>query len=166
MRIGLIRLPGKITFHKQYKNDGYASLQEVIRLFLQEAKCAQTPATACFAVAGPVSNNRAILTNRGSWDIDGEKLEAALGIKRISVVNDFVAMGYGILSLNEEKECVTLQHAEKNHSGPIACIGPGTGLGECYITPYGPGAHRCYASEGGHAEFAPRDEVQYSTASL
>lgn len=137
---------------------------EVIHLFLQEAKASAPPSTACLAVAGPVSNNHAQLTNRSSWNIDGKTIGKVLGLQRIRVVNDFVAMGYGLLTLNEEKECVVLQKAHKNHDAPIACIGAGTGLGECFITPNGHGGHECYGSEGGHAEFAPRNGVRFQSA--
>lgn len=158
----LRRLPGKHVFEKKYLNDSYASLREVISIFLSESKSDLIPTTACLAVAGPVSHNRATLTNRVHWDIDGESLGRDLGLKRIRVVNDFVAMGYGLLTLNEEKECIVLQQAEKNPHAPIACIGAGTGLGQCFITPNGLGGHECFASEGGHAEFAPRNDVRLS----
>ena len=75
------------------------------------------------------------------------------------MINDFVAMGYGLLTLNEEKECVVLQRAEKQLDAPIACIGAGTGLGQCFVTPTVNGHYECFASEGGHAEFAPRNDV-------
>lgn len=133
----------------------------MINLFLQESKSGHVPTTACLAVAGPVSNNHATLTNRSHWEIDGKALGDALGLKRCRVVNDFVAMGYGLLTLDEEKECVVLQHAEKDPNAPVACIGAGTGLGQCFITPNGHGGYECFASEGGHAEFAPRNDVRY-----
>ena len=145
---------------KKYGNDKYDSLLEVISVFLKEANFGKVPTTACLAVAGPVTNNKATLTNREHWEIDGETLAKALGLKRIQVVNDFVAMGFGLLTLNEDTECVVLQKAKKNPTAPIACIGAGTGLGECFLTPKGDGNYECYASEGGHAEFAPRNDVR------
>jgi glucokinase len=41
----------------------------------------------------------------------------------------------------------------------MACVGAGTGLGECFLAPGDNGEYVCYPTEGGHAEFAPRDEV-------
>lgn len=155
----LNRLPGKLIHEQKYHNEGHHTLLEVIHLFLQEAKPAVLPSTACLAVAGPVSNNRAHLTNRSSWNIDGKTIGKVLGLQRCRVINDFVAMGYGLLTLNEATECVELQKAPKHNDAPIACIGAGTGLGECFITPNGLGGHECYGSEGGHAEFAPRSAV-------
>jgi glucokinase len=50
---------------------------------------------------------------------------------------------------------------ERLPDSPIACIGAGTGLGECYLTPTeGNGQYRCFASEGGHADYSPRTNVK------
>jgi glucokinase len=44
---------------------------------------------------------------------------------------------------------------------PIACVGAGTGLGECFSTCAEPGApYETFPSEGGHAEFAPRNDLE------
>lgn len=63
--------------------------------------------------------------------------------------------------------------APKQPNAPIACIGAGTGLGQCFLTPVGheddlssEGQHdaveyNCFASEGGHAEFAPRNDTEF-----
>lgn len=160
----LSRLPGDLLFDEKYFNDKYESLVEVILLFLRDAATSSSdplvPSTACLAVAGPVTNNRAKLTNRSSWIIDGDLIAAEIGIKHNRVINDFLAMGYGILTLKEETECVVLQSAPKDMKAPIACIGAGTGLGECFLTPDRNGVYECYPSEGGHAEFAPRNDEE------
>ena len=83
------------------------------------------------------------------------------GIQRVRLVNDFVANGYGLLTLDHEKECVCLQRAPHVAGAPIACIGAGTGLGECFSTATEVGKeYDTYASEGGHAEFAPRNDLE------
>lgn len=131
-----------------------------MQTFLSEVKYNSPPDCACFAVAGPVSNNCVRFTNLESWSIDGDELQASLGIKRVRLVNDFLAVGYGLLTLDEAKECYVLQHAQKQVNAPIACIGAGTGLGECFLTPDIDGTYTCFPSEGGHAEFAPKDEIE------
>ena len=103
------------------------------------------------------------LTNRADWPaIDGKQLSEVFGITKVEIINDFVAMGYGLLTLDESGgECVQLQKGiGQVEDGPIACIGAGTGLGECYLTPDFLGDYTCYASEGGHAEFSPRNAEQ------
>ena len=148
---------------KSYQNQDYASFGMVVTAFLAEAAVSKPPVTACLAVAGPVKNNVVRFTNRDSWEIDGDKIGEELRIKKVLLINDFVAAGYGVLTLNTDVECITLQRAEKQVNAPIACIGAGTGLGQCFLTPSGAhgesGDYRCFASEGGHAEFAPRNEV-------
>jgi glucokinase len=49
------------------------------------------------------------------------------------LINDFVAAGYGVLTLNIDTECVTLQKALKQTTAPIACVGAGMDLGQCYL---------------------------------
>jgi len=47
--------------------------------------------------------------------------------------------------------------------GPKVCIGAGTGLGECYLTPnlgQDTNSYTCFASEGGHVEYAPRNDLE------
>lgn len=55
---------------------------------------------------------------------------------------------------------MVLQEGKKDLSAPIACIGAGTGLGQCFLTPSA-GSYQCFPSEGGHAEFAPRNELEF-----
>eukprot|EP00965_Chrysotila_dentata_P237863 6202164-Pleurochrysis_carterae.AAC.1 len=134
--------------------------RQVVKLFLKEANASSTPSAACFAVAGPVDKNAVTFTNR-NWRIDGPEVESSLGIKKVRLINDFVANGYGLLTLDKVNECVTLQEATPVVGAPIACVGAGTGLGECFSTATAPGQpYETYPSEGGHAEFAPRNDVE------
>ena len=66
--------------------------------------------------------------------------------------------GYGLLTLTPD-EYVTLQEGEPQPGAPLACIGAGTGLGECYLTTDGGGVPTCWGSEGGHTEWSPRNDV-------
>ena len=154
------KAPGKLLFEQQYLNGDFSSFDAVVAAFMKAAKVTAAPASACFAVAGPVESNRVNFTNR-DWVIDGAKLEASLGIAKVRLINDFVANGYGLLTLDEGKECVTLQGAPKVAGAPIACIGAGTGLGECFSTAVDQGApYESYPSEGGHAEWCPRNALE------
>jgi glucokinase len=141
-----------------YQNQSYSTFTSIIHKFLLEANTSKNPVSAVIAVAGPVRNNRVCFTNI-SWSIDGSSIAAELGIQSVLLINDFVAQGYGVLTLDESIECLVLQSAPKL-TAPIVCIGPGTGLGQCFLTPIDDqGSYRCFPSEGGHAEFAPRNEV-------
>jgi len=121
---------------------------------------------ACLACAGPVQNNRVRMSNLGYLLVDGGAIGNSSGpylvhIQHCSVINDFVAQGFG---------CLTLQPHEVKHlhgpktwpdSGPKVCVGAGTGLGECYLTPaVGTDIYSCFPSEGGHVEFSPRSDLE------
>ena len=80
----------------------------------------------------------------------------------MQLINDFVALGYGLLTVDRTntKEVRVLQDAPVQAGAPIATIGAGTGLGECFLTPGEGGHYVAYPSEGGHAEFPPRTETE------
>lgn len=86
-----------------------------------------------------------------------------LGLKKVQLINDFVALGYGLLTVDRKnsKEVRVLQDAPVQPGAPIATIGAGTGLGECFLTPGEGGHYVAYPSEGGHAEFPPRTETEF-----
>ncbi|GAX13103.1 glucokinase [Fistulifera solaris] len=123
---------------------------------------------ACLASAGLVQGNAVRLTNLGNLLIDGNAIASSTtnryleSIVSCRIVNDFVAQGYGCLTLTQDEVIYlsgpyeNLQHLPE---GPKVCVGAGTGLGECYLTP-SPSGYVCHPSEGGHVEYAPRSELQ------
>lgn len=75
------------------------------------------------------------------------------------LLNDFVAIGYALLDLQpHEVEPLTLtgKRPHRVPGGPMACLGAGTGLGECYLT-YNGAEYDVWPTEGGHSSFAPRN---------
>lgn len=115
----------------------------------------------CISGAGPIKENYCKLTN-ADWDIDGNLIEAELGIKTF-VINDFAALSYGIPYLDVDKTESILQLPAPNGSYPKpegknkAVIGAGSGLGVGFI-PFIAGRYRACASEGGHFDFPAFDE--------
>jgi glucokinase len=155
----LSRAPGTLLFQKKYHNQDFDTFIDILKAFLSEAYISKPPLAACFAVAGPVKDNIVRFTNRYDWVIDGDDIANQLTIQSVKLINDFQANGYGLLTLDIDKDCVTIQKGEPRTSAPIACIGAGTGLGECFLVSSSSGVYTCFPSEGGHAEFAPRNEV-------
>jgi len=120
---------------------------------------------ASLAVAGPVDNNRVVFTNN-NWTIDGTAIAREFGIGEVMLMNDFVANGYGLLTLDlspGSKDVKLLQDAPKVPGAPMACVGAGTGLGEVFLTNPGTDVegYTAYPTEGGHAEFAPRTPLEF-----
>jgi len=156
------KAPGKLIVEIQYKNKRFRSLIDVLRLFFEDAKKDpafkpyenMTPCVACLAVAGVVTENQCRLTNV-DWVVSGVEVGETFGIDQVEVINDFVAQGYGIMTLGDDEVTCIHKAPQAPPNSPIACIGAGTGLGECFLCP-GPSGYVCYPSEGGHKEWAPR----------
>lgn len=123
------------------------------------------------AIAGPVRNNQVGMSNLHDIVIDGNAIAShkyckgdqyLKRIKVCTIINDFVAQGYGCLTL-KKSEVVELcpgSHHKTDPTGPIVCVGAGTGLGECFLTPDSEGTYTCFPSEGGHVEWAPRNDLE------
>ncbi|MHB8381017.1 MAG: glucokinase [Candidatus Binataceae bacterium] len=138
-----------------YLTHAYPNLEAVVRVFLDQHKVA--PTAACFGVAGPVIDNRAQMSNAG-WTIDGASLAREAGVKHASVINDLVANAYGVATL-EPSDFLTLNEGTPSPQGNAGVISAGTGLGEAGLFFDGQRL-RPFATEGGHAEFAPADDLQ------
>ncbi|NET37640.1 MAG: glucokinase [Cyanothece sp. SIO1E1] len=149
-------------YEEVYASQDFPDLVPIVQKFLQAAAdrlgAMPTPKTACFGIAGPVIGNTSELTNL-NWSLSATRLEQALAIAQVSLINDFAAIGYGILGLSEQ-DLVTLQPAPSQPQAPIAVIGAGTGLGEGFLIPQ-QDQYQVFASEGSHADFAPRSALEF-----
>ncbi|MCL2926362.1 MAG: glucokinase [Trichodesmium sp. MAG_R04] len=149
-------------YENSYSSHDFPDLVPIVEKFLEEAseklEEKQKPEKACFAIAGPVVNNTVKLTNL-PWMIDAKLMENKLGISQISLINDFEAVGYGVFGLNAN-DLQTLQPGEPKSDAPIAVIGAGTGLGQCFLIQT-TGGIKVYPTEGGHTDFAPRSELEF-----
>jgi glucokinase len=152
-----------ILNEQTYPSQNFPDLVPMVLEFLRssEQKDQQkfSPEKACFGIAGPVVNNTSELTNL-SWSLTSDRLEKELNIPQIELINDFAAIGYGILGLKAE-DTYTLQENPADSTAPIGVIGAGTGLGEGFLIPLGNGNYRVFGSEGSHVEFAPRSALEF-----
>ena len=112
---------------------------------------------ACFGVAGPVIDNHVRATNL-RWEVDGESLRRELKLEAVTLINDLEATAYGIEALGPE-QIHTLNEGDARRGGNRALIAAGTGLGMCAVV-WHEGRYVPVASEGGHADFAPRNPLE------
>lgn len=138
-----------------YQNGLFGGPEEILRDFLRVGEAGAIEA-ASFGIACPVVGNRCVLTNI-NWTIDGNELKGALGLKRLTLINDLEAIGWGV-GLLPGRDLFVLQHGAARQ-GNAALIAAGTGLGEAILFWNG-SAHLPSASEGGHTDFGPTDTVQ------
>jgi glucokinase len=133
----------------------HGALGDIIRKFLGDEL--KTIRVACFGVAGPVKNGRVQVTNL-PWVVDAAALQADLGFQKVSLLNDLEANAYGIKTLLPHETLSLNPKADVRQVGNRALIAAGTGLGEAGL-PWDGVSHRPFASEGGHASFAPTDAI-------
>jgi glucokinase len=74
------------------------------------------------------------------------------------LLNDLEAIANAVPGLRPE-DVEMLSAGQPVERANIAVLAPGTGLGEAFLTWEG-GEYRAHSSEGGHADFAPADEIQ------
>lgn len=145
----------EIVREAKYTSRDYPGLAPIVRRFCEEVGA--TPDRACFGIACPIVEGECHAPNL-PWTINVRRLAREIAIPRTHVVNDFDAVGHGLPRLGGQ-DLVTLQKGDKAEHGSIALIGAGTGLGQGFLLWDG-ARYRVYSSEGGHADLAPRDEVE------
>ena len=139
----------------------FATLDEVVLRFLgaNDSHAATAPGdiiAACFGCPGPVRDGRLKLTNL-PWTLDARELRASLGIEHIFLINDLEANGYGVPELS--KESIFVLHAGDSAGvGHRGLVSAGTGLGEALLIWDGKQRHIPIPSEGGHCDFAARND--------
>jgi glucokinase len=148
---------------QHFLSQEYAGLPEILREFLKNES--QPIDTACLGVAGPVqqsAHGQSVQVTHLPWRLESAALARTLKIAQVRLINDFQAIGYGIEALNES-DLVVLQPGEPVRHGPRAVIGAGTGLGQGLLV-WQQDHYEAIATEGGHADFGPTDELQIDLA--
>lgn len=147
----------KVIVRSQYLNKDFTSFIDIMAAFFEKAQVKPEELLGvCFGVAGPIIDNKIRLTNL-PWVIDAFEIKAKFGLG-VELINDFFAIGYGIETL-EAQSIDILQKGELKSNDVKAFIGAGTGLGVGFMI-YNQGNYVVHASEGGHVDFAPSDDLQ------
>ena len=153
----------KLIFKKKYISSEWGSFELILEDFLKkECKNINHPSSACFAVAGPLSNNNAKIINL-SWNISGYKLKNKFKFEQCELINDFAVQIYGIPFL-KKNQYSTIQNglqSEGTNNDLHAIVGAGTGLGIARGLILG-NKVKVLASEGGHAEYSPKSELEWN----
>ncbi len=148
----------KTLYAHRFASGDFPSFDAVVSEFISEVGTYDIEAL-CLGIAGPVNKNGDHYTAQATnlpWELDSHKLSTATGIKKIALINDFAAMGYGV-TVMEEQDLITLQDGENHEDGHRMVLGAGTGLGVAQLISLNNQYH-VVASEGGHSNFAPFDK--------
>lgn len=145
-----------LLHEQRYASQQFPDFLHIVNDFLQR-NASLSPDAACFAVAGPVREQQAQVTNL-PWQLDARQLKKHLSIEKLSLLNDFQAVGYGLATLSDD-QLVSLQTGQPEQQARRALIGAGTGLGISSLV-YQDNCYVPYSSEGGHVGFAPANKIQ------
>ncbi len=167
--VALIELPqnqaaaacSSVLLHKEkYDSLEYPGLTAILSHFM--ARYSIDPKSVqrvCAGIAGPVVEGH-VETPNLPWDVDAAELRATLGVRAVTLINDLEATAERAATLTAA-DVFTLNPGRRP-SGPLtngAVIAAGTGLGMALLHPVD-GAWWPVASEGGHVDFAPRNELE------
>ncbi len=158
-RLSLLAPNGRRIRQEVFASRKYTSLEAVAQLFL--GKPTPRVTAAAFGVAGAVVKGRVRATNF-PWVIDQKVFARKLKIRRVTLVNDLVALALGSLDVKSAKLRVLGDAGPpRKKGGNVAVLAAGTGLGEAIlIWDEQRGIHIPAATEGGHSDFAPTDELE------
>lgn len=151
----------RVLVEKHYPSAEFNDFVEVLKLFLSEHDISLPVDAACFAIAGPVESAVVSVTNL-PWVIHQTQLCELLQTPNVALINDFVAVAYGIPGL-DETDFLLLQQGlaaeEKAINPDAAVVGAGTGLGVAHLV-WQKDHYKPYSSEAGHVGFAPENVLQ------
>ncbi|ALE17322.1 Glucokinase [Altererythrobacter epoxidivorans] len=151
---GSITLDEPITLH----TEDHASFQTAWQDY-REQKGGTLPDAVSMAIAGPVGGDVIRFTNN-PWIIRPALVREKLGVERYTIVNDFEAVAHAVARA-DESEFIHLTGPDKPlaPTGRLSVLGPGTGLGVAHLYREPDGTYRVSATEGGHIDFAPLDQI-------
>ena len=141
-----------------FKTVEHASLQTAWETFREQLGRA-LPRAAAIAVACPIAGEMLKLTNN-PWIIRPAMIGKRLGLDRVTLINDFGAVGHAVVRVGPEH----LSHlcgpdVPLPQQGVISIVGPGSGLGVAHVLRRDGRSH-VIECEGGHIDFAPVDEIE------
>jgi glucokinase len=114
----------------------------------------QSIASACFGIAGPVIDGRCKATNL-PWEVSEAEIRQKFNWDKVRLINDLAATALAVPLLHgSELSTLNAMPAER---GNIGLVAPGTGLGVSLLV-VADGKLYPIASEGGHVDFAPRND--------
>ena len=116
------------------------------------------PRWAGLGVATPITGDQVRMTNH-HWAFSIAALQAALGVERCRVVNDFTALALSLPALGAQ-DLRSVGGGQAARGGTIALLGPGTGLGVSGLVPCAGSGYVALAGEGGHVTLAATDAEQ------
>ncbi len=147
----------ELIYSHKFVSGDYTSFIDILDEFKNMIPDTKIKA-ACFGIAGPIIDDECIITNLPWQKITKKELEENINTNKVAILNDLSATAYGMLYL-DENELVHLNPKGKKTKSTSCVVAAGTGLGEGILYFDGDSFHPM-ATEGGHTDFAPQNELE------
>ena len=139
---------------RRYRNSDYPGLESVLRKYIADEGGVE-PAAACIAVAGPVRDGKATMTNL-DWTMDKDTLSRATGATRVAILNDLQAQGHALGFIASQNIRTIIAGPEAPDHAAKLVVGVGTGFNAAPVYEL-EGGRVVTPSESGHANLPARD---------
>src|SRR6201996_7171385 len=157
-RFALIDGEGRVRNLHIYPAASYAALGDIIADYLERTMGRKRPPRAVIAVAGPVLDGEIEFTNL-DWQVSEGELLAQFEFEAVRLINDFAAQALACPMLTAEALKVLGPTLRGPADCPMVIMGAGTGFGVAGLARSERGDVEV-STEGGHAAFAPSDDVE------
>jgi len=143
---------------RKYRVADYPTFKECWDRYVKD-EADTLPEHAVIGLASPIVGEEIRLTN-GCWTFRPATIAQELGLDSVRLVNDFACVAHAVASL-PMTQLKLLFGPDKPlpHNGTVTVLGPGTGLGVAMIV-FHNGHPQIIATEGGHIDFAPYDQIE------
>lgn len=159
IRFALSDRQGKLRGLQEFKTgeflNFFASAESYLARF---GEIGVRPSFAAIAVAGPVKEGAAQMTNV-PWKVNSQEIKSALNLKSVRVVNDFEAQAHALPWL-AKKDLEQIGGGKACDNACRVILGPGTGLGVAGLVSEGQNKFRAVPGEGGHMTLAAMNNVE------
>ncbi len=149
---------GAIREPRTFNNRDYATVEAAVEAYLGQVDPGRRPKRMVLAVAGPVTDGAIHFTNF-NWTLSERTLKQELGLQAARLINDFAAQALGAPRTSPQGLRPIGPAAPGDPQAPLAILGPGTGFGVAGLARQD-GRELVLSTEGGHAGFAPFDELE------
>jgi len=157
-RFAVIDLEGRVRNLHIYPAASYASLGDIIADYLERTVGRKRPPRAVIAVAGPVLDGETEFTNL-DWQVSEGELLARFEFEAVKLINDFAAQALACPLLGGDSLRPLGPTLRGGADCPMVVLGAGTGFGVAGLARSERG-DMAVSTEGGHAAFAPTDDVE------
>ncbi len=157
-RFALQTAPGVFRSVRVLRCDDFEGIVPLLQFYLSDHDGAALH-HAALAVANPINGDQVRMTNR-DWQFSTDAVRRELGLQTLLLVNDFTALAMAIPGLKPH-DLMKVGGGSAAGNAVVGVLGPGTGLGVSGVIPTVDG-FVTLGSEGGHMNFAPADEREFS----